>query len=182
MFRKVVYPIVVVVAVFSRSGISKEIDVVADASAFDVERKWAIGLTTGKFTSRHYLIEAQYSYPGVSLEYLYFINSKFQLGILSTFKTYQQNLQQLTYGLSFNHYVIKNRLKISYGLLQQMINVQEFSEAVVAHNTMFGLTYEFKALEKDLFFKGSFHYSRLRYFKQKSISLNNLSITFGAFI
>ena len=139
--------------------------------------KWNIGLSSNVFISNHEFIKNSVGFPGINTEYLFTINPKFQLGTSTDYIYHSGNIHQLTYGLTFNHY-IRPQIKILYGLLQQMIKISQFQETSSAHDTMFAFIYEFNQSRRSYFVKVSYHYSRLRYFGKKSIPLDYAGFTY----
>jgi len=144
----------------------------------------AIGLSTQLLTGRP-LADHSVTGLGLSATYEFILKPRFSLGINLAYRYYPGTtaLHQLGYGLLIKHYFQDPqegwRPFIEYGLLMQVNRFKGRPNAGLSHDTRFSAGTDFTLGDVPMYMALSYHVSRLGFFEQSSLNLDNLELTFG---
>ena len=120
--------------------------------------------------------------------YEFFLKPSFVLGINLSYRFHpgESQLHQVGYGLLLKHYLGGTKSTTSlflpfveYGLLLQMNFLSSRKGFGTAHDTRLSAGTDIRVGKSFLFVEGSWHYSRLGLFDQKSERLDNIELDVG---
>lgn len=125
---------------------------------------------------------------GIFAVYEFFLKPSATIGINLSYRVHpgESSLHQIGYGLMLKHYLAGTKSPnstflpfVEYGLLLQMNFLSNRKGSGTAHDTRLSAGTDIRVGKRFLFVEGSWHYSRLGLFEQKSERLDTIEFDLG---